>query len=192
MLINSYMSELFCISYSYLAGDGSAKKSVSRSGSKNSSRANTPGGSCNSKSLILMSVMKRLSRSAQRCSSSPQLSGGEASPLTTRRSMAVTPSGGSTGRRQRSRRSLAVSVAPDTPSVFTPRDTDTIDRCVLSGVSSSNYLRLTYCEIYFPVITSVYAVFLLSLCSSLPFPTRWSQRPEFFISRMFCPVHPLG
>ena len=146
------MSEPFCVSYSYLAGGSSAKKSLSRSGSKNSSRANTPRGSCNSKSLLLMSVMKRLSRSAQRCSSSPQLSGGETSP----RSIAITPSGGSTGRRQRSRRSLAVCVAPDTPSVFSPRDTDMIDRCVLSGVSSSNHLCLTYCEMYFPVIiTSV-------------------------------------
>ena len=25
-----------------------------------------------------------------------------------------------------------------------------------------------------------------------PFPTRWGQRPEFMISRMFCPGHPLG
>ena len=150
------MSELFCVSYSYLAGGSSARKSLSRSGSKNSSRANTPRSSCNSKSLILMSVMKRLSRSAQRSSSSPQLSGGEASPRTTRRSIAVTPSGGNTGQRRRSRRSLAVCVTLDTPSVFTPRDTDMVDRCVLSGVSSSNYLRLTYCEIYFPVIlTSV-------------------------------------
>ena len=25
--------------------------------------------------------------------------------------------------------------------------------------------------------------------SSSPFPTRWGQRPEFLISRMFCPWH---
>ena len=30
-----------------------------------------------------------------------------------------------------------------------------------------------------------------SSCSS-HFPTRWGQRPEFLISRMFCPGHPLG
>ena len=28
--------------------------------------------------------------------------------------------------------------------------------------------------------------------SSSPFPTRWGQRPEFLISRMFCPGHPPG
>ena len=28
--------------------------------------------------------------------------------------------------------------------------------------------------------------------SSSPFPTRWCQRPEFLISRMFCPGHPPG
>ena len=28
--------------------------------------------------------------------------------------------------------------------------------------------------------------------SSSPFPTRWGQRPEFLISRMFCPAHPPG
>ena len=32
----------------------------------------------------------------------------------------------------------------------------------------------------------------MNLSSSSPFPTRWGQWPEFLISRMFCPGHPLG
>ena len=33
---------------------------------------------------------------------------------------------------------------------------------------------------------------LVYTSSSSPFPTRWGQRPEFLIPRMFCPGHPLG
>ncbi|KAI0224194.1 hypothetical protein LSAT2_024798 [Lamellibrachia satsuma] len=105
----------------------SAKKSLSQANSRSGSRANTPGGSCSSKSLLLMSVMKRISQSAQRRSSSPRLSSSD-SPRTTRCSLATTPSGGSTGRKQRSRRSLAVCTQSDTPSVFTPRDSSILVR----------------------------------------------------------------
>ena len=33
---------------------------------------------------------------------------------------------------------------------------------------------------------------ILYKSSSSPFPTSWGQRPEFLISRMFCPGHPPG
>ena len=39
---------------------------------------------------------------------------------------------------------------------------------------------------------NVYMVMYIFTSSSSPFPTRWGQRPEFLISRIFCPGHPLG
>ena len=56
-----------------------------------------------------------------------------------------------------------------------------------------NYTPYKYNLTDFMVINSVsydHAVSYLS--SSLPFPTRWGQRPEFLISRMFCHGHPPG
>ena len=109
----------------------SAKKSLSQPGSKSGSRANTPGGTTSSgKSLLILSVMKRISQSAQRRSSSPRLSGGDSS-LSATRGLPTTPSGVSAGCRMRPRRSLAVSAQPATPEVFSPAaNTDATDRCV--------------------------------------------------------------
>ena len=109
----------------------SAKKSLSQPGSKNGSRANTPGGTTSSgKSLLILSVMKRISQSAHRRSSSPRLSGGD-SPLSATRGLPTTPSGVSAECRMRPRRSLAVSAQPATPEVFSPAaNSDATDRCV--------------------------------------------------------------
>ena len=132
----------------------SAKKSLSQPGSKNGSRANTPGGTTSSgKSLLILSVMKRISQSAQRRSSSPRLSGGD-SPLSATRGLPTTPSGVSAGCRMRPRRSLAVSAQPATPEVFSPAaNTDATDRCVEPSVDIitsvlQSYTHLSYCMSY--------------------------------------------
>ena len=60
------------------------------------------------------------------------------------------------------------------------------------GTNAYSDLRIGKC-----LGTNAYSDLRIGLCpssssSSLPFPTRWGQRPEFLISRMFCPVHPPG
>ena len=50
--------------------------------------------------------------------------------------------------------------------------------------------RYLYMVLKQGVLTIINTV--LKTSSSSSFPTRWGQRPEFLISRMFCPGHPPG
>ena len=143
----------------------SAKKSLSQPGSKNGSRVNTPGGTTSSgKSLLILSVMKRISQSAQRRSSSPRLSGGD-SPLSATRGLPTTPSGVSAGCRMRPRRSLAVSAQPATPGVFSPAaNTDATDRCVEPSVDIITSVLQSYTHLSFSHTVCVIQIQSYCMC----------------------------
>ena len=143
----------------------SAKKSLSQPGSKNGSRVNTPGGTTSSgKSLLILSVMKRISQSAQRRSSSPRLSGGD-SPLSATRGLPTTPSGVSAGCRMRPRRSLAVSAQPATPEVFSPAaNTDATDRCVEPSVDIITSVLQSYTHLSFSHTVCVIQIQSYCMC----------------------------
>ena len=50
------------------------------------------------------------------------------------------------------------------------------------------YTHIYIYNIYIYILY-IYIYIYIYISSSSPFPTRWGQRPEFLISRMFCPAH---